>query len=384
MPAPEAKDRVHGLARRANAHRGLKFTNTAGNDLDLLFPPSEDDNDSDCDPDHDNDDSSASSDDSTHEDDAAATNSGDDAGCAADEDDDDVAIVPDPPGHQPDTIAGVDRATAATATNAPDDIPGVNENEPDIPGVNENEPKDIPEVNEAADNTGVDDEDDPTELVTHSDELESELDAEIDAINNGHVPELPESDDGESCSPESDDEEPDSRESNGTPPRLLPRLRRNRKPGCKHLKGRNGDGSLLPVARPDEFKGRKHQAYVILQNIILTQHNLKQGIKKFGDDGKAAVLVELQQPCDRDVMQPVNKHNLTPTERKGALRCSMFLKEKRCGTIKGRGCADGRSQHAHMTKKRHRNRGTHPHMCHRRCWKTRCRHMRHPWSVHAI
>ena len=28
----------------------------------------------------------------------------------------------------------------------------------------------------------------------------------------------------------------------------------------------------------------------------------------------------------------------------------MFLKEKRCGTIKGRGCADGRSQRGHLTK----------------------------------
>jgi hypothetical protein len=89
---------------------------------------------------------------------------------------------------------------------------------------------------------------------------------------------------------------------------------------------------------------------VILQNIILTQCNLKQGIKKFGGDGKAAVLVELQQLCDRNVMQPVNKHDLTPAERKGALRCLMFLKKKRCGTIKVRGCADGRSQQAHMTK----------------------------------
>jgi hypothetical protein len=89
---------------------------------------------------------------------------------------------------------------------------------------------------------------------------------------------------------------------------------------------------------------------VILQNIILTQCNLKQGIKKFGDDGKAAVLVELQQLCDRDVMQPVNKYNLIPAERKGALRYLMFLKEKRCRTIKGRGCADGRSQQTHMTK----------------------------------
>jgi hypothetical protein len=52
----------------------------------------------------------------------------------------------------------------------------------------------------------------------------------------------------------------------------------------------------------------------------MTQYNLKQGIKKFGDVGKAAVLVELQQLYDRDVMRPVMKYNLTPTERKGALR----------------------------------------------------------------
>jgi hypothetical protein len=49
-------------------------------------------------------------------------------------------------------------------------------------------------------------------------------------------------------------------------------------------------------------------------------------------------------------MTPINKYDLTPEERKGALRYLMFLKEKRCGTIKGRGCADGRSQRGYMTK----------------------------------
>ncbi len=49
-------------------------------------------------------------------------------------------------------------------------------------------------------------------------------------------------------------------------------------------------------------------------------------------------------------MIPINKYDLTATERKGALRYLMFLKEKRCGTIKGRGCADGRPQRDYMTK----------------------------------
>jgi hypothetical protein len=62
------------------------------------------------------------------------------------------------------------------------------------------------------------------------------------------------------------------------------------------------------------------------------------------------VLTELQQLYDRDVMEPVHTSDLTSWERKGALRYLMFLKEKRCGQIKGRGCADGRPQREHMTK----------------------------------
>jgi hypothetical protein len=82
----------------------------------------------------------------------------------------------------------------------------------------------------------------------------------------------------------------------------------------------------------------------------MSQYNLKQGIKKFGDPGKAAVLTELRQLYDRHVISPVNKYNLTGEEQKRALRYLMFLKEKRCGTIKGRGCADGGPQRDYMSK----------------------------------
>jgi hypothetical protein len=118
------------------------------------------------------------------------------------------------------------------------------------------------------------------------------------------------SDDGDNES-EPKDEDNDARP--------LPKLRRNRVPSYGHLKGQDGDGSLLTTTQPDEFKGGKHQAYVILQSIILTQYNLKQGIKKFGNHGKAAVLVELQQLHDRHVMKPVGKYDLTAEEQKGAL-----------------------------------------------------------------
>jgi hypothetical protein len=65
MPA-EVRDRVHALARRANAKVGLKFTDSAGTDLDTLYPDDDDDDsDSDYSPDPGDDISDASSDDSS-------------------------------------------------------------------------------------------------------------------------------------------------------------------------------------------------------------------------------------------------------------------------------------------------------------------------------
>jgi hypothetical protein len=57
------------------------------------------------------------------------------------------------------------------------------------------------------------------------------------------------SDDGDNKS-EPEDEDDDTRP--------LPKLRQNRVPSYGHLKGRDGDGSLPTIARPDEFKGGRH------------------------------------------------------------------------------------------------------------------------------
>ena len=80
------------------------------------------------------------------------------------------------------------------------------------------------------------------------------------------------------------------------------------------------------------------------------QMSLKAGLRTFGQDGIMAVEKEMRQLHDRDVMKPVHKHDLTSEQRKEALAYLMFLKRKRCGKIKGRGCADGRKQRAYITK----------------------------------
>ena len=49
-------------------------------------------------------------------------------------------------------------------------------------------------------------------------------------------------------------------------------------------------------------------------------------------------------------MQPISQKDLSPEQKKEAFGYLMFLKKKRCGTIKGRGCADGHKQRVYITK----------------------------------
>jgi hypothetical protein len=50
------------------------------------------------------------------------------------------------------------------------------------------------------------------------------------------------------------------------------------------------------------------------------------------------------------VMSGCNAHELSKEQKQKALQYLMFLKEKRGGQIKGRGCADGRKQRLWKTK----------------------------------
>ena len=82
----------------------------------------------------------------------------------------------------------------------------------------------------------------------------------------------------------------------------------------------------------------------------MPQMSLKAGLRTFGNDGVRAVEKEMRQLHDRGVMMPVHKKSLTLEQQKEALAYLMFLKQKRCGKVKGRGCADGRKQRAYIAK----------------------------------
>ena len=90
--------------------------------------------------------------------------------------------------------------------------------------------------------------------------------------------------------------------------------------------------------------------HTTLEHTALTQYSVKKGLQIFGEAGVDAVLKELKQLHDREVIEPVDATKLTMEDKKNALAYLMFLKEKRTGEIKGRGCADGRKQREHLTK----------------------------------
>lgn len=88
-----------------------------------------------------------------------------------------------------------------------------------------------------------------------------------------------------------------------------------------------------------------------LETTAITQHSARKGLRLFGTNrGIDAVTKELTQLHDRGVLEPKDAKELTEEERKAALQYLMFLKEKRNGTVKGRGCADGHKQRATATQ----------------------------------
>ena len=80
-----------------------------------------------------------------------------------------------------------------------------------------------------------------------------------------------------------------------------------------------------------------------------TQMSFKEGLRRHGRAAEAALMTEFGQLEELDVYEAVNARFLTRAQRRAALRAINLIKEKRCGKIKGRTVADGRSQRSLCT-----------------------------------
>jgi len=83
---------------------------------------------------------------------------------------------------------------------------------------------------------------------------------------------------------------------------------------------------------------------------VMTQMLATAGIKKHGQPAVDALLAEFGQLDDKNVFEPCDASLLSKEQKKEALRAVNLIKEKHCGRLKGRTCADGWSQQAKYTK----------------------------------
>jgi hypothetical protein len=77
-----------------------------------------------------------------------------------------------------------------------------------------------------------------------------------------------------------------------------------------------------------------------------TQYSLKQGLKAFPVEARDAATAEVIQLHEMQVFQRIHKSSLTKQELLRFLNSITFIKQKRCGKIKARSFANGRSQRA--------------------------------------
>ena len=83
---------------------------------------------------------------------------------------------------------------------------------------------------------------------------------------------------------------------------------------------------------------------------ILTQLSLNRGLKRWKEKGHKAAFGEMKQLHMRDTFRPKHKKKLTKKQKAEILESHMFLKEKRCGDIKGRTVAGGNKQRDFISK----------------------------------
>jgi Reverse transcriptase (RNA-dependent DNA polymerase) len=337
MPA-DVVDRVHKMSRRDLELTPLEFADRHG----VLIPDDDDDSVSDDDDDDDDfdpndapaddDDSdswvdgqiagvddeivdnlaaNADNDDDNNDDDNASTNNDDD------NDDDNVEEI----GEVEAEDVGTEQVDVGTEQV---DTGNVEEDDGNV----ETEPEPGPLEGPANENQDVDIEDDaePPELVVRT---VRDDDDDDDAI--GTTTEDPQ--DQPAAAPATTEMEP-----------VLPAMEVDELMDVRY--GRRLGKYNLRARKPRDYS----HLHTTLESIVMTQHSVRKGLRIFGEAGVDAVLKELKQLYDREVVRPVGREDMTDEERDAALQYLMYLKQKRDGTVKGRGCADGRKQRAYTTK----------------------------------
>ena len=339
LPMPnEVIDRVHRMARQEHGNNGLNFEDRNHNPL--------------VDPDDDGDDDSTyhpEGDDNSDDD--------DDDNDDENNDNDDPAPPPVPEAHPiadnpPDYVGGND-APLNQNNQGNDPNANINPINQDNPAeVDNNEDEDLP----------PNDQDD--EHSVNSMPEQPSNDHEQSTEGDSGIPIMP----TDPTLPPRAQRELKRLSTDGVGPTIYQGRTRSQRRQPEHNMstiGHPGSSTPLPYQRMTDFEKELFHRRIagvrvpsevgyeqndVLRHTVLTQYTLKKGLQVFGPPGVEAVYKELKQLHERKVGEPRDASTLSTAQKKNALGYLMFLKQKRTGQIKGRGCADGRKQRLHTPK----------------------------------
>ena len=77
---------------------------------------------------------------------------------------------------------------------------------------------------------------------------------------------------------------------------------------------------------------------------------MAKGVKRHGDMALHALMAEFGQIHKHKTFEPLDASKLPAEVKAKALALITMIKEQRCGKIKARACADGRSQRRYIKK----------------------------------
>ena len=94
------------------------------------------------------------------------------------------------------------------------------------------------------------------------------------------------------------------------------------------------DPAVFDTGKGNEDKGTVMMTTTDEAPVETAQMAMKKGLKVFREQGYAAIKKEMQQLHDRKVMQPINRKDLSPSQKKEALGYLMFLKRNSVAQLK--------------------------------------------------
>jgi hypothetical protein len=134
--------------------------------------------------------------------------------------------------------------------------------------------------------------------------------------------------------------------SDGRPSRSLEATRR--KHYAPRSKGESYKMQFVSVPESEQASWTDN-CYRIAVDIMFTQMTATKGIKLFGERAVAVMFKEYTQ-MNVMVFGCIDPNKLTSQHKREAQRAVNLIKEKRCGRLKGRACADGRKQQAYIPR----------------------------------